>query len=75
MVKKEIKFEKALKRLEEIVQKLEQNENELEESLKLFEEGIKLSGFCSTKLNEVKKKIEILTNKEGKLQKEEYFTD
>ncbi len=75
MVKKEMQFESALKRLEEIVQKLEQDENVLEESLKLFEEGIKLSAFCSTKLNEVKKKVETLTNKEGILQKEDYFTE
>jgi exodeoxyribonuclease VII small subunit len=75
MAKKEMQFESALKRLEEIVGKLEQDENVLEESLKLFEEGIKLSTFCSVKLNEVKKKVEVLTTKEGKLQKEDYLAE
>ena len=35
----EIKFEKALKRLEEIVEKLEEGDLDLDQSLKLFEEG------------------------------------
>ncbi len=57
----EIKFEEAMSRLERIVQELEEGEKSLEDSLKLFEEGIKLSKFCSAKLEEAKRKIEILT--------------
>jgi len=57
----EMKFEEAISRLERIVQELEEGEKSLEDSLKLFEEGIKLSKFCSAKLEEAKKKIEILT--------------
>ncbi|NIM02900.1 exodeoxyribonuclease VII small subunit [bacterium] len=57
----EMKFEEAIGRLEKIVQQLEEGEKSLEDSLKLFEEGIKLSKFCSGKLEEAKKKIEILT--------------
>jgi len=60
----EIKFEEAINRLEKIVQELEEGEKSLEDSLKLFEEGIKLSKFCSAKLEEAKKKIEILTKSE-----------
>jgi exodeoxyribonuclease VII small subunit len=56
----EIKFEKALARLEEIVQKLEQGDLALEQSLKLFEEGIRLSRICNTRLEEVERKVEIL---------------
>ena len=47
---KEIKFEEALKKLEEIVQKLEGEELSLEDSLKKFEEGIKLSRIVRKKL-------------------------
>ncbi|MCJ7646495.1 exodeoxyribonuclease VII small subunit [bacterium] len=61
----EIKFEEAISRLEKIVQELEEGEKSLEDSLKLFEEGIRLSKFCSGKLEEAKKKIEILI-KSGK---------
>lgn len=60
----EMKFEEAISRLEKIVQQLEEGEKSLEGSLKLFEEGIKLSKFCSGKLEEAKKKIEILTRSE-----------
>jgi len=57
----EMKFEEAISRLEKIVQQLEEGEKSLEDSLKLYEEGIKLSKFCSGKLEEAKKRIEILT--------------
>jgi len=60
----EMKFEEAINRLEKIVQELEEGEKSLEDSLKLFEEGIRLSKFCSGKLEEAKKKIEILMKSE-----------
>ena len=57
----EKKFEEALTRLEEIVRKLECGDLSLDESLKAFEEGIRLSGFCSRKLDEAERKVEVLT--------------
>ena len=54
MPTKPMKFEEALKRLEEIVNQMEQDAD-LEKSLVLFEEGIKLVRFCSSKLEEAKK--------------------
>jgi exodeoxyribonuclease VII small subunit len=54
------RFEDALDKLEKIVSKLEEGDISLEESLKLFEEGIKLSRFCSQKLEEAEKKVELL---------------
>lgn len=53
-------FEDALKELEGIVKKLESGEAKLEEALGLFERGVKLSRFCSQKLEEAEKKIEML---------------
>lgn len=68
-----VKFEDALERLEEIVGKLEEGELALDESLKVFEEGIKLSRFCSGKLEEAEKKIEILMkSKDGQLTKKPF---
>jgi len=58
----DIKFEDALSRLEMIVNDLEEGGLTLEESLKKFEEGIKLSDYCVKKLEEVEKKIEVLSN-------------
>jgi exodeoxyribonuclease VII small subunit len=66
MEKKKLKFEEALKQLEEIVEKLESDSIELEEAAELFEKGTKLSNFCQAKLEETKRKIEIVkTNENG----------
>ncbi len=56
----EQKFEDAFQKLEGIVKKLEEGNLSLEESLKAFEEGVRLSRFCSKKLDEAEKKVEIL---------------
>ena len=73
-MKKTMKFENAMSRLEEIVEKMESGKMELEESLGLFEEGIKLVRFCSSKLEEAKKKVEILVKKGDKLVPEPFET-
>ncbi len=67
IMKKTLKFEEAIKRLEIIVDKMESGRMELEESLSLFEEGIKLVRVCSSKLEEAKKKVEILVKKGDKM--------
>ncbi|MBI5197490.1 MAG: exodeoxyribonuclease VII small subunit [Nitrospirae bacterium] len=61
----EVKFEKAMARLEEIVREMEKGDVPLEDSLKLFEEGIKLSQLCTQKLDEAEGKIEILLKEKG----------
>ncbi len=63
---KEMTYESAVKRLEEIVGILEKNEVSLDESMKLFEEGTKLTAYCSKKLQEAEQKITVLTNEENK---------
>ncbi len=65
-MEKEMKFEKALERLEEIVQTLEKGDMPLEDSLKVFEEGIKLSHLCMAKLDEAEKRVEILVKDKDK---------
>ena len=57
---KELKFEQALDKLENIVEEMEKGSVPLDKSMKLFEEGVKLAKFCSIKLREVEKKVEIL---------------
>ena len=57
---KEIRFESAVKRLEEIVNKLEAGDLSLDDSIKLFEEGVKLYQICLKRLDEAEKKVEIL---------------
>ena len=64
----EIKFEKAMTRLESIVEELERGDLNIDKSLEIFEEGIKMSRICSKKLNEAEAKIEKITKgKKGDL--------
>ncbi len=64
----EIKFEKAMTRLERIVEELERGDLDIDKSLEIFEEGIKMSRVCSKKLTEAEAKIEKLTKgKKGEL--------
>jgi len=61
MAKKEenpLTFEAALKRLETLVEEMEAGETDLDTMIASFEEGQKLVKFCTSKLNEVEKKIE-----------------
>lgn len=70
---KDIKFEDAMKRLEKIVEELESGNLGLDESLKKYEEGIELSRFCTKKLNEAQKKVQILSKKDsGVLEAEDF---
>jgi exodeoxyribonuclease VII small subunit len=62
----EVKFEEALKKLETIVGDLEKGELSLDEALKRYQEGLELSRLCSQRLENAKKKIDILAkNKKG----------
>ena len=58
--KKELTYEQAISRLEEIVGILEKNEVSLDEALALFEEGTKLTSFCADKLKNAKQKVTTL---------------
>lgn len=69
----ELKFEKALERLEKIVEELESGNISLEEALKKYEEGVRLSRACSEKLAQAEKKIQILTKDlDGSLKREPF---
>jgi exodeoxyribonuclease VII small subunit len=61
--KDSLTFEQAIQRLEKIVADMEAAELPLEDVLKKYEEGTRLVRFCSQKLDEAEKKIELLTKK------------
>ena len=75
MAKKEISFEEAMEKLEEIVDSLESGDFPLEESLKLYEEGVKLVNLCNKKISNVEKSIKILLNSDGELVEEDFVSD
>ena len=67
------KFEVSLKKLEEIVKKLENGSLSLEDSLKAFEEGVKHAAFCSGKLDDAERRVEVLLKqKDGSLKAEPF---
>jgi len=60
MAAKQMKFQEAMKRLDEIVTLLNNNELELEEAMSLFEEGLKLSVQCEKQLKKFETKMDQL---------------
>ena len=72
----ELKFEKALERLEKIVSELDGGEISLEDAIKKYEEGVKLSRVCSEKLTAAEKKIQILSKTlDGSFKREDFEFD
>ena len=62
--KKEMTFETAISKLEEIIRAMEGGDLELDTLLGKFEEGVGLLRVCESKLKEAEGKIEVLTAKE-----------
>ena len=63
--KKEMTFEVAIARLEEIVRMLESGSAPLDTSLALFEEGVSLVKLCNQRLDTAEQRVRILTVGEG----------
>lgn len=59
---KEITYEKAMSRLEEIAALLESGSVSLDDSISLFDESVGLIAFCDKKLKTVRQKIEIVSS-------------
>ncbi len=68
---KELTYEQAMTRLEEIVAQLEGGKCALDDSMKLFEEGAKMADFCRKALSEAEQKIEKLQKKTAEESAEE----
>jgi exodeoxyribonuclease VII small subunit len=59
---KEMKFEEAMERMEEIVRELEDGKLELDTSLEKFEEGIRLYRYCLKKLQQIEGRVTVILN-------------
>ncbi len=55
-------FEESLSRLEDIVKKLDNPQTPLDESIELFEEGVGLVKSCNGMLDEVERRIKIISD-------------
>ena len=60
---KEISFEAAMARLEEIVRSLESGTAPLDESLSMFEEGVHLVSLCNGVLERAERRIRVIEQK------------
>lgn len=70
------KFETSLKKLEDIVKRLEGGALSLDDSLKAFEEGVKHAAFCSARLDEAERRVDILLKqKDGTLKREPFESE
>ena len=58
-------FEEMLKGLEEIVDRLESGTLSLENSLAAFEQGVGLVRELTAKLDDVERRVEVLTREDG----------
>jgi exodeoxyribonuclease VII small subunit len=65
MAGKARKFEDELKDLETIVNQIDSGELTLEESITAFERGVALVKALNSKLDEVERKVELLTRSAG----------
>ena len=68
-------FESCLEQLEKVVKELEGGDLKLERSLELFEKGMALSETCRKQLEEAETRIEMLIQKDGKIQPEPFGPD
>jgi len=73
METKDMKFEAALSRLEEIVRALDSGAAPLDESLALFEEGVSLVKLCSQKLDGAEQRVKMLVRGEDGNMTEQTF--
>lgn len=70
---KEMTFESAMSRLEQIVLQLESGNATLDESLSLYEEGIALVKLCSARLDDAEQRIKIVRTATDGTKTEEDF--
>ena len=61
MSQKKAAIEELIARLEEITGEMEHPDTGLEQSIKLYEEGLKIADLCRKKLNDARRKIEVIT--------------
>lgn len=60
MEEKQMTFEEANAKLEEIVRRLESGQGSLEEMIEMYQEGIRLHGICTSILDSFEQKLSIL---------------
>jgi exodeoxyribonuclease VII small subunit len=63
MIDENMTFEEALAQLEQVVSRMEQGDYELEKLVDAYSRGMALERFARKKLEDMKKKIEVLVSR------------
>lgn len=58
-------IEETFQELEDLIRKMESGDSSLEESFQYYESGMKLVKSCSLKIDQVEKKIQVLSAEKG----------
>ena len=66
-----MKFEKALKRLEEILQEIETKDLDVDKLVDLFEEGNTIANKCQKDLSKAQSKMKLIMKENDKIKSEE----
>ncbi|MBC5637166.1 MULTISPECIES: exodeoxyribonuclease VII small subunit [Ornithinibacillus] len=64
---KDLTFEEAMEKLEDIIGKLEEGDVPLEKAISYYQDGMMLSKICSDKLNHIQDKMVQIMNDQGEL--------
>ena len=72
MPKKNISFEDAMSKIEEIVYALENEEVSLEKSIELYKKGMEYAAFCRQRLTDAEGEVLLLKEKAGGLYEEPF---
>ena len=70
-----IDFEKTLTELEQLVAQLESGEATLEQALASFARGVELTRACQTALTAAEQRVEMLLEKNGRLEAEPFILE
>jgi exodeoxyribonuclease VII small subunit len=68
-------FEEAMTELESVVSRLDSGEGSLDESILLFQKGVELSKLCSKRLEDVEKRVKMLTDDGNDVKREVDFQE
>jgi exodeoxyribonuclease VII small subunit len=64
---KDVTFEEAMEKLEQIIEKLEEGDVPLEKAISYYQDGMILSKICGDKLNHIQEKMVQIMNEQGEL--------
>ncbi len=69
----EVSFEDALSQLEDVIHRMETGESPLESLVENYQSGVRLLKLCRSKIELAEMKVKEVTDKDGKLESQEFI--